>query len=172
MRLREFASAEEQMALWKLITQNVWTAIDDQARQQAAERAAKAQAAKPKRAKRSSGSVSPRSAPKSGVKAQTPDTAVTKAAAMAQPQTAALQGAALQRPSSVQRLQPRMPTPRPSLGQVPTQKPPAVSPAVSAMGMSPSVAGNGQASKGAVIGPTQIRQRLQANTTTNPATRR
>lgn len=42
MRIFEIASAEEQMALWKLITTNVWTAIDQQVQQQARERAAKA----------------------------------------------------------------------------------------------------------------------------------
>lgn len=42
MRIFEIASAEEQMALWKLITTNVWTAIDQQVQQQAKERAAKA----------------------------------------------------------------------------------------------------------------------------------
>ena len=52
MRLKEFADAEEQLALWRLVNQSVWAAIESQAKQQQAEKAAKAQAAKPKRAKR------------------------------------------------------------------------------------------------------------------------
>ena len=41
MRLLEFASAEEQMALWKLVSDNVWKAIAQQAREEAAEKAEK-----------------------------------------------------------------------------------------------------------------------------------
>ena len=46
MRLKEFADAEEQLALWRLVNQSVWAAIESQAKQQQAEKAAKAQAAK------------------------------------------------------------------------------------------------------------------------------
>ena len=46
MRLFEFANAEDQMALWKLINDNVWQAIETQRQQQA--RAAQAKAAKAK----------------------------------------------------------------------------------------------------------------------------
>ena len=46
MRLVEFADAEEQLALWKLVSDNVWKAIADQAQQQAAEREEKARQAK------------------------------------------------------------------------------------------------------------------------------
>ena len=46
MRLDEFASAEEQMALWKLINDNVWQAIETQRQQQAREAQAKAAKAK------------------------------------------------------------------------------------------------------------------------------
>jgi hypothetical protein len=51
MRLVEFASAEEQLALWKLVSDNVWAAISKQAEDEAKQRAMKkAQAAKvPKR---------------------------------------------------------------------------------------------------------------------------
>ena len=42
MRLLEIASAEEQMALWKLVNDNVWAAINQQARDEA-ERKATAQ---------------------------------------------------------------------------------------------------------------------------------
>lgn len=46
MRLYEFASAAEQMALWKLISDSVWASISLQAKQQADALAAKQ--AKPK----------------------------------------------------------------------------------------------------------------------------
>ena len=39
MRLVEFADAEEQLALWKLVSDHMWKAIAQQAEQQAAERA-------------------------------------------------------------------------------------------------------------------------------------
>ena len=42
MRLDEFANAEDQMALWKLINDNVWQAIETQRQQQAREAQAKA----------------------------------------------------------------------------------------------------------------------------------
>lgn len=38
MRLIEFASAEEQLALWKLVSDSVWSAIADQAQIEAAEK--------------------------------------------------------------------------------------------------------------------------------------
>ena len=46
MRLIEFASAEEQMALWRLVNDNIWQAIDAQRQQQA--QAAQAKAAQTK----------------------------------------------------------------------------------------------------------------------------
>ena len=46
MRIVEIASAEEQMALWKLVNDNVWQAIDAQRQQQA--KAAQAKAAQAK----------------------------------------------------------------------------------------------------------------------------
>ena len=46
MRLDEFANAEDQMALWKLINDNVWQAIETQRQQQAREAQAKAAKAK------------------------------------------------------------------------------------------------------------------------------
>jgi hypothetical protein len=46
MRIDEFASAEEQIALWKLVNDNVWQAIETQRQQQA--QAAQAKAAKAK----------------------------------------------------------------------------------------------------------------------------
>lgn len=59
MRLMEIASAEEQMALWKLINDNVWAAINQQARDEAERKAAAQRAAKLKGAKRKSKGASP-----------------------------------------------------------------------------------------------------------------
>jgi hypothetical protein len=52
MRLIEFADAEEQLALWKLINDNVWSAIHAQAQEQAKQRAE--QEYKKKKGKRAS----------------------------------------------------------------------------------------------------------------------
>jgi hypothetical protein len=46
MRLLEIASAEEQMALWKLVNDNVWAAINQQARDEAERKAAAQRTAK------------------------------------------------------------------------------------------------------------------------------
>ena len=35
MRINEFANAEEQLALWKLVSDNMWQALSTQAEQQA-----------------------------------------------------------------------------------------------------------------------------------------
>ena len=54
MRIVEIASAEEQLALWKLISDNVWTTISQQARTEAQQKAAAAAKSrlKPKKAKK------------------------------------------------------------------------------------------------------------------------
>ena len=54
MRIVEIASAEEQLALWKLISDNVWSTISQQARTEAQQRAAAAAKSriKPKKAKK------------------------------------------------------------------------------------------------------------------------
>lgn len=46
MRLVEFADAEEQLALWKLVSDSVWAAVAQQAEQQQQEKAEKARQAK------------------------------------------------------------------------------------------------------------------------------
>ena len=47
MRIVEIASAEEQLALWKLVSDNVWSAISQQAKAEAEQKAlVKAQAKK------------------------------------------------------------------------------------------------------------------------------
>jgi hypothetical protein len=46
MRLVEFADAEEQLALWKLVSDSVWAAVAQQAEQQHQEKVEKARQAK------------------------------------------------------------------------------------------------------------------------------
>ena len=48
MRIDEIASAAEQLALWKLVSDNVWAAIGLQAKQEAERQAAAKRIAKPK----------------------------------------------------------------------------------------------------------------------------
>jgi hypothetical protein len=55
MRINEIANAEEQLALWKLVSDNVWQAINTQAQQQARAKAEKAAQAKAKRGVRGKG---------------------------------------------------------------------------------------------------------------------
>lgn len=59
MRLMEIASAEEQMALWKLINDNVWAAINQQARDEAERKAAEQRAAKLKGGRRKTKGATP-----------------------------------------------------------------------------------------------------------------
>ena len=59
MRLMEIASAEEQMALWKLINDNVWAAINQQARDETERKAAAQRAAKLKIGKRKTKGAAP-----------------------------------------------------------------------------------------------------------------
>lgn len=54
MRVDEFTSAEEQLTLWKLVSDNVWAAIATQAEQERRAKAEKAARSKPKRGRRSS----------------------------------------------------------------------------------------------------------------------
>jgi hypothetical protein len=59
MRLLEIASAEEQMALWKLVSDSVWAAINQQAREEAERAAAERAAGGAGRGKRSDRSAAP-----------------------------------------------------------------------------------------------------------------
>ena len=49
MRFDEIANAEEQLALWKLVSDGIWSAISQQAKQQAQAKASKASQPKPKK---------------------------------------------------------------------------------------------------------------------------
>jgi hypothetical protein len=62
MRIFEIASAEEQLALWKLISTSVWTAIEQQLQQQRQEVTAKVKQAEAKSKFRGSKAASPRTA--------------------------------------------------------------------------------------------------------------
>ncbi len=72
MRIDEFASAEEQLALWKLVSNTMWSALATQAEQERRARAEKAATKKrPARSKRRS---TPKSAPLAVPKAPPPPT--------------------------------------------------------------------------------------------------
>lgn len=62
MRLNEFASAEEQMGLWKLINDSVWQAIGLQVKQEREQKAKKARQAQAKRLVRTKAAL-PKPAP-------------------------------------------------------------------------------------------------------------
>lgn len=68
MRLNEFASAEEQMGLWKLINDSVWQAIGLQVKQEREQKAKKARQAQAKRPLRTK--LAPKPAPVAPVQAQ------------------------------------------------------------------------------------------------------
>jgi hypothetical protein len=87
MRLDEFANAEDQMALWKLINDNVWQAIETQRQQQAREAQAKAAKAKLKPRKGRKEAVPKISIPKVGPKPPP----LKKAQALSNPQQAKTQ---------------------------------------------------------------------------------
>jgi hypothetical protein len=121
LRIFEIASAEEQMGLWKLVSDNMWQAISTQAEQEKLEKAKKAAAYKSKPAKRGGGrknaaksassvakpspsTVKP--APAKTSDAQAADTASTQSSKQAQ-QVQALQAQVpLPRMASVQAIKP------------------------------------------------------------------
>lgn len=123
MLINEIASAEEQMGLWKLVSDNVWQAISTQAEQESRAKAEKAAAAKSKRSKRGGGrksspkSVGPVAMPSLKISAPPPPKAsdVKAADADAQPQKSAQQKAA-----------PQGQGPLPRLGAVQAAKTPAM----------------------------------------------
>jgi hypothetical protein len=116
MRLDEFANAEDQMALWKLINDNVWQAIETQRQQQAREAQAKAAKAKLKPRKGRKGAAPKISIPKVGPKPPPPK----KPEASANPQQAKTQP--LQRVTQAQQLAMRQQGALPQARQV-TQPP-------------------------------------------------
>ena len=79
MRINEIASAEDQMALWRLVSDSVWQAIETQRQQQAQAEQAKAAKAKLKpRGSRKGKSRSAAPMPSPPKKAQPPENPSTK----------------------------------------------------------------------------------------------
>ena len=64
MRFMEIANPEDQLALWRLISDNVWSAVLSQARQAAAQKAHAAASPKPKKFKPKKAIPKPPPAPK------------------------------------------------------------------------------------------------------------
>ena len=109
MRINEIASAEDQMALWRLVSDSVWQAIENQRQQQAQAEQAKAAKAKlkPRGSKKGKGrSAAPMPSPKppSPKKSPPPENPSSKSS---QPPAANPQ---VQSPAQRQQaLEPRMP---------------------------------------------------------------
>lgn len=112
MRIVEIASAEEQLALWKLISDNVWTTISQQARTEAQQKAAAASKSrlkpkKPKKLKKPPRvSVPPKPKPQN------------KSAVPARLQTASQPARPQPRPSPLPTRQPLLPSSQPVLPAV------------------------------------------------------
>ena len=64
MRFMEIANPEDQLALWRLISDNVWSAVMAQAKQAAAQKAQAAATPKPKKFKPKKAIPKPLPAPK------------------------------------------------------------------------------------------------------------
>ena len=114
MRLDEFANAEDQMALWKLINDNVWQAIETQRQQQAREAQAKAAKAKLKPRKGRKGASPKISIPSVGPKPPPPK----KPVAPTNPQQVKAQPP--QRVTQAQQLATRMQGPQAQPNAMPT----------------------------------------------------
>ena len=100
MRINEFASAEEQMVLWKLISDNMWSAIATQVEQERRAKTEKAARSKPKRGlRKSSYKAAKPLAPKEPITPKPAADALNKAP----------QPSALQQPANVQPVRPRGP---------------------------------------------------------------
>ena len=114
MRIFEIASAEEQLALWKLISDNVWSTISQQARTEAQQRAAAAAKSriKPKKAKK----------PKKPLRVPVPPKPKpeNKSAVPARPQTASQPARNQLRSSPLPTRQPPLPSAQPVLPPVRT----------------------------------------------------
>ena len=137
MRLIEFASAEEQLGLWKLVSDNMWQAISTQAEQEKLEKAKKSAAAKAKPAKRVGGR---KSAAKSAGSVAKPSPSTVKPAPAKTSDAQAADAASTQstkQAQQVQALQAQGPLPR--MASVQAVKPVSMQPASSAQ-LPPSVA--------------------------------
>jgi hypothetical protein len=87
VRIDEIASAAEQLALWKLVSDNVWMAIGLQAKQEAERQAAAKRIAKPKPKRRATSkpSKAPYAAPPKPLPKPTPLYPAPTQAAQQQP---------------------------------------------------------------------------------------
>ncbi len=130
MRIDEIASAEEQLGLWRLVSDNIWQAIATQAEQERRARAEKAAIAKSKRSKRGGGR---KSAVKSAgpIAMPLPSTAKPAPAKTSAPQAAV--AASTQSSKPEQQVQsPQAQAPLPPTGAVQAVKPVATQSALSA----------------------------------------
>ncbi|CAM8654442.1 hypothetical protein MCEMAEM21_00053 [Oxalobacteraceae bacterium] len=112
MRIFEIASAEDQLALWKLISDNVWTTISQQARTEAQQKAAAAAKSRLKPKKPKKLKKSPRAPAPPKPKPQ------NKSAVPARPQTASQPARPQPRPSPLPTRQPPLPSSQPVLPAV------------------------------------------------------
>ena len=112
MRIFEIASAEEQLALWKLISDNVWTTISQQARTEAQQRAAAATKSRLKPKKPKKLKKPPRAPAPPKPKPQ------NKSAVPARPQTATQPARPQLRSSPLPTRQPPLPSSQPVLPAV------------------------------------------------------
>jgi hypothetical protein len=112
MRIFEIASAEEQLALWKLISDSVWTTISQQARTEAQQRAAAAAKSRQKPKKPKKLKKPPRAPAPPKPQPQ------NKSAVPARPQTASQPARTQPRPSPLPTRQPPLPSSQPVLPAV------------------------------------------------------
>jgi hypothetical protein len=137
MKINEITNAESVLALWKLVSDNMWQAISTQAEQEMLEKAKKAAAAKAKPAKRGGGR---KSAAKSAISVATPSPSTVKPAPAKTSDAQAADAASTQsskQAQQVQALQAQGPLPR--MASVQAIKPVSTQPASSAQ-LPPSVA--------------------------------
>ena len=114
MRIDEFASAEEQMALWKLVNDNVWQAIETQRQQQAQAAQAKAAKAKSKPRKGRKGGRGKLSIPM-----PPPPPSPKKAPPARKPEASAAKSQNLQPPAQGQQMAQRQPLAQPHTSAAP-----------------------------------------------------
>jgi len=112
MRIFEIANAEEQLALWKLISDNVWSTISQQARTEAQQRAAAAAKSRLKPKKPKKLKKPPRAPAPPKPKPQ------NKSAVPARPQTASQPARPQPRSSPLPTRQPPLPSSQPVLPAV------------------------------------------------------
>lgn len=130
MKINEITNATEVLALWKLISDNTWSAIQQQAEQEEREKAEKAAAAKYKRSKRGGGR---KSAAKSAGSVVKPLPSTVKPAPTKTSNAQAADAAITQSSKTVQQVQaPQAQGPLPRTGAVQAVKPLATQSALSA----------------------------------------